>query len=45
MAERNEPYNIQYEGCICLNPGPFSTDFSFLVFYPSTRETEFSTVP
>lgn len=31
-------YDIEYEGCRCVNPGPFPVDYSFLVYMPHLSE-------
>ena len=41
LGDRSESFNMQYEGCTCLNPGPFpNSDFSFLVYFPATRKSD-----
>lgn len=44
LADHTEQYNWRYEDCLVLNPGSFPTDSSFVVYRPSTFETEFSRV-
>ena len=44
LADHTDQYNWRYEDCLVLNPGSFPTDFSFVVYRPSTFETEFSRV-
>jgi DNA polymerase epsilon subunit 2 len=36
--------NTESEGCQALNPGSFSSDFSFVVYYPASKAVEFSKV-
>ena len=31
-------------GVVCFNPGSFSQDYTFVAYYPSSRETEFCKV-
>ncbi|RKP37233.1 DNA polymerase alpha/epsilon subunit B-domain-containing protein, partial [Dimargaris cristalligena] len=46
LADKYETYSVDYEGCHCINPGSFVTnDFSFYVYYPSSGETQFSSIP
>ncbi|KAJ3295638.1 DNA polymerase epsilon subunit 2 [Borealophlyctis nickersoniae] len=45
LADRYDSYSIEYEGCICLNPGSFAnTDFTFMVYQPATRTCQESKV-
>eukprot|EP00937_MAST-01D_sp_MAST-1D-sp2_P002524 g2524.t1 len=44
LADRTDQYQWKYEDCAVLNPGSFPTDFSFVVYRPATRETEFSRI-
>ena len=44
LADRTEQYQWRYEDTAVLNPGTFASDFSFVVYRPATRETEFSRI-
>lgn len=44
MADNYDQYQQTYESCIAVNPGLFPTDFSFLVYRPASRVTEFSQI-
>lgn len=44
LADRTEQYQWRYEDTAVLNPGAFAADFSFVVYRPATRETEFSRI-
>jgi hypothetical protein len=44
LADRTDQYSWRYEDCLVLNPGPFTADFSFVVYRPASFETEFSRV-
>ena len=44
LADRTDQYQWRYTDCAVLNPGSFPTDFSFVVYRPATRETEFSRI-
>ncbi|KAL7753078.1 DNA-directed DNA polymerase epsilon, subunit B [Sorochytrium milnesiophthora] len=46
LADKVEQYTVEYENVQVMNPGSFATsDFSFLVYYPSTRSVELSQIP
>jgi DNA polymerase epsilon subunit 2 len=44
LADHYDQYQCKYADCAVFNPGPFNTDFSFVVYNPSTWATEFSSV-
>jgi len=44
LADFYDQYHWCYEECVALNPGSFPTEFSFVVYRPATRGTEFSRV-
>lgn len=44
LADFYDQYHWCYEECVALNPGSFPTEFSFVVYRPSSRGTEFSRV-
>eukprot|EP00457_Paulinella_chromatophora_P005543 gb/GEZN01005560.1/.p1 GENE.gb/GEZN01005560.1/~~gb/GEZN01005560.1/.p1 ORF type:complete len:534 (-),score=90.17 gb/GEZN01005560.1/:109-1710(-) len=39
-----DQYEVPYEGCQAVNPGTFSSDFSFVIYYPSSSKLEFSRI-
>lgn len=45
LADRTEQFSYEYKGCNTVNPGMFASDFSFVVYQPSTRSVQFSRVP
>jgi DNA polymerase epsilon subunit 2 len=45
FADYYDQYLNHYEGTTALNPGSFPTDFSFVVYRPSSQDVEFSRVP
>ena len=45
LADRVDHFNHSYKGCSAVNPGSFSSDFSFIVYQPATRDIQFSRVP
>ncbi|KAJ2616783.1 DNA-directed DNA polymerase epsilon, subunit B [Coemansia sp. RSA 1365] len=46
LADRFDPYSVNYEGCHCINPGSFSGgDQSFFMYYPVSRTSQYSKVP
>jgi len=44
LADHYDQYQQTYMGSLTVNPGHFPTDFSFVVYRPSQRKTEFSRV-
>lgn len=44
LADRTDQYALDCWGCNTVNPGSFSSDFSFVVYRPCTRSVEFSRV-
>lgn len=44
LADRVDQYSYCYKDCNVVNPGSFSSDFSFIAYRPSTRAVEFSRV-
>ena len=44
LADKARQYHHEYCDCSVVNPGPFSSDFSFIAYRPSTRSVEFSRV-
>lgn len=43
-AEQYDQYEKFNQGCQVINPGAFSLDFSFVVYYPATKTCEFSKI-
>jgi hypothetical protein len=39
LGDRYQQYSTRYEDCLCMNPGSFGMDSTFLVFYPYQEET------
>ena len=35
LADHTEPYHWNYKDCLAINPGSFSSDFSFMVYRPA----------
>jgi DNA polymerase epsilon subunit 2 len=44
LADHYNQYDSCYEDTIAFNPGSFPADFSFVVYRPATRVTEFSRI-
>lgn len=44
LADRTDQYALDCWGCNTVNPGSFSSDFSFVVYRPCSRSVEFSRV-
>ena len=44
LGDYYDQYHSTYQKCDVLNPGSFPTDFSFVVYRPAQRSTEFSKV-
>ena len=44
LADHCHQYQSNYEGCATFNPGSFPSDYSFVVYRPARRETEFSKI-
>ena len=44
LADRVDQYSWTHEDCNAVNPGSFSSDGSFVVYRPASREVEFSRV-
>ena len=44
LADRTDQYALDLWGCNTVNPGSFSSDFSFVVYRPCTKSVEFSRV-
>ena len=44
LADKVDQYHYLYKDCNVVNPGSFSSDFSFIAYRPSTRNVEFSRV-
>lgn len=44
LADKVDQYSYCYKDCHVVNPGSFSSDFSFIAYRPSTRSIEFSRV-
>ncbi|KAJ3669482.1 hypothetical protein LUZ60_011432 [Juncus effusus] len=42
LADRSEQKAFKYTGITCLNPGSFSSDSTFAVYRPCTKEVELS---
>jgi DNA polymerase epsilon subunit 2 len=46
LADHADQYAFDCKGgCQAVNPGSFSSDYSFVVYRPATQECEFSRVP
>lgn len=45
LGDQTEQFSLTYGGCMAVNPGSFSSDYSFVVYRPSSKEIEFSKVP
>ncbi|KAJ1730290.1 DNA-directed DNA polymerase epsilon, subunit B [Coemansia biformis] len=46
LADRFDPYSVNYEGCHSINPGSFSGgDQSFFMYFPASRTSQYSRVP
>jgi DNA polymerase epsilon subunit 2 len=44
FADNFDQWSRCYDDCMAANPGIFSTDFSFIVYRPTTKDVEFSRV-
>ena len=44
LADDCDEYHMTYEECLVFNPGSFPRDTGFMVYRPSSRETEISRV-
>jgi DNA polymerase epsilon subunit 2 len=44
IAEEQDPYTTEYNGCMVANPGNFAADTAFLVYRPAQRKAEISYV-
>eukprot|EP00750_Incisomonas_marina_P021605 INCI4585.1.p1 GENE.INCI4585.1~~INCI4585.1.p1 ORF type:complete len:115 (+),score=18.21 INCI4585.1:145-489(+) len=44
LADQYDQYTKNYKGTTVANPGSFSTDFSFIVSWPSSGKLDFSRV-
>ncbi|KAH6578738.1 hypothetical protein BASA50_008428 [Batrachochytrium salamandrivorans] len=45
LADKYDPYQQEYEGTLCANPGSFpNTGYQFLMYHPATRKCEPSRV-
>ncbi|KAI8799573.1 DNA polymerase alpha/epsilon subunit B-domain-containing protein [Cladochytrium replicatum] len=44
LADRQDAYSVDYEGCKAVNPGPFSSEFAFSVYFFSTKHVLESTI-
>jgi len=40
LGDRYQQYSTRYEDCLCMNPGSFGMDSTFLLFYPYHEETQ-----
>ncbi|KAK6091811.1 DNA-directed DNA polymerase epsilon, subunit B [Batrachochytrium dendrobatidis] len=41
LADKYDPYQQEYEGTLCANPGSFpNTGYQFLMYHPSSRKCE-----
>lgn len=45
LADHADQYLIDCKGCKAVNPGSFSSDYSFVVYRPALKECEFSRLP
>ncbi|KAK9763417.1 DNA-directed DNA polymerase epsilon, subunit B [Basidiobolus ranarum] len=46
LADKFDPFSVNYEGCQCVNPGSFvSTEFQFQVYYPGKKLVQLSQLP
>lgn len=44
FADNFDQWSRCYDDCMAANPGIFSTDFSFIVYRPTSKDVEFSRV-
>jgi DNA polymerase epsilon subunit 2 len=44
LADHTDQYSFEYKGCQVINPGSFSSDYSFVVYHPANKLVEFSSV-
>ena len=42
LADHADQYSFEYKGCQVVNPGSFSSDYSFVMYRPATKEVEFN---
>jgi hypothetical protein len=45
LADHADQYTYDHNGCQTVNPGSFSSDYSFVVYRPALKECAFSRVP
>lgn len=45
LADHSEHFAHTYKSCQAVNPGTFSSDFSFVVYQPATKTAQFSRIP
>jgi len=45
LADHADQFNHSYKECNTVNPGSFSSDFSFVVYQPASRDIQYSRVP
>ncbi|KAJ2499953.1 DNA-directed DNA polymerase epsilon, subunit B [Coemansia sp. RSA 1972] len=46
LADRFDAYSVNYEKCHSVNPGSFSDgEFSFFMYYPVSRTSQYSKIP
>eukprot|EP01038_Epipyxis_sp_PR26KG_P013213 gene13213-17712_t len=44
LADHADHYSYVYKACTTVNPGSFSSDYSFVVYRPASKSVEFSRV-
>ena len=44
LGDSADQYDWTYDGCHAFNPGCFSSDYSFVVYWPGKDKAEFSRV-
>jgi DNA polymerase epsilon subunit 2 len=45
LADTVDQYDFNFEQCHSFNPGCFSSDYSFVVYWPAKEQLEFSRIP
>lgn len=45
LGDQVDQFSYDYCGCKVVNPGSFSSDYSFIVYRPATKSVEFSRIP
>lgn len=44
LGDKYDQFEHTYDGCLFFNTGSFTTDYSFMVYMPHTKQTEFSRI-